>query len=676
MSGTPIGSFELTAGLGRGAMGRVWRAVHRGTGTQVAVKVLLARAAEEEENRVAFRREVRAVARLDHPHIVRVFDYGQVTAEEAGVSRGELSAGCPWLAMELAEGGTLAGRLGVLEWPTSRRILLQLLEGLAHAHARGVVHRDIKPQNVLFSGTRGRVLLADFGIAQALLGEESPHEQEGDLLGTMSWIAPEQIENQWRDQGPWTDLYSLGCVAWTMAAGRPPFGTGRTALWGHLSRPLPPLDPDAPVVPGFEELLRRLTAKDAGDRLQSAADAIRLLSALEGEARALPSDDWDEADPTVYMGPLVAREVTGPQPADLQPSRALPEECPRPKSRGETARLLGTGLGLVGLRQIPMVDREQEREALWRALREAWEGDCTRVIVLRGSVGSGKSRLAAWISESAHEHAGAQVLTATHSMSGGPMDGVGPMLSSHLRCSGLDQEAIAARVLEKLAPSSREERYDARALAWLAGGGEPGEASFSGPRERHLLVARYLAALARERSVVLRLEDVQWGADLLGLVDTLAAEDIAGVLIVLTVQEETLQERDLESRLLEELSAHAAVRVLELGPLPEAYRRQLVEELLGLEGWLAAQVSERTGGNPLFAVQLLGDWVQRRWLIPGPRGFELQDGVVPELPEGLAQVCATRVGRLLEGRPPEHQVALELAAVLGLDVDTSEWAPG
>src|SRR6185295_5129294 len=146
----PVGPFRLDRCIGRGGMAEVWSGVHAAQGVPVAVKVMTGERAREPSFRAAFRNEVQAVASLDHPGIVIVFDHGEVTPEAEEVSRGLLTAGSPTLAMELADGGTLGSRFtDGIGWAELRQVLLDLLDALAHAHARGVVHRDLKPNNIL-----------------------------------------------------------------------------------------------------------------------------------------------------------------------------------------------------------------------------------------------------------------------------------------------------------------------------------------------------------------------------------------------------------------------------------------------------------------------------------------------------------------------------------------------
>jgi eukaryotic-like serine/threonine-protein kinase len=149
--GSPIalGPFDLLSPAGQGGMGEVWSAVHRTEGLAVAVKVVRPALAGDPELRELFRHEVRAAAALDHPNVVLLFDHGEVDDEAAQRSAGRIVAGSPYLVMEWASGGTLASRGPFAEWKDLERALLTILDALAHAHARGVVHRDLKLSNVL-----------------------------------------------------------------------------------------------------------------------------------------------------------------------------------------------------------------------------------------------------------------------------------------------------------------------------------------------------------------------------------------------------------------------------------------------------------------------------------------------------------------------------------------------
>ncbi|MDQ3035832.1 MAG: serine/threonine protein kinase, partial [Myxococcota bacterium] len=256
-----IGPFELHAPIGRGGMGEVWRGVHVAQDVPVALKVLRGERALSVGYVAAFRREAERMAALDHPAIVTILDFGVLPADAGARSGGRLVGGSPYLAMELAEGGALTAPLA---WPEVASVMRVLLDALAHAHARGVIHRDLKPANVLVSHcadrSRADVLLTDFGIAHAQ-GSDSPADQrDGELIGTPGFMAPEQVRGDWRDLGPWTDLYALGCVAWSLLAGAPPFDgeTPAQILFRQLTHELPRLPAHVAVPEGAQAWIDRL----------------------------------------------------------------------------------------------------------------------------------------------------------------------------------------------------------------------------------------------------------------------------------------------------------------------------------------------------------------------------------------------------------------------------------
>jgi serine/threonine-protein kinase len=190
--------YSVDGELGRGGMAVVYRGRDEALDRPVALKVLAEHLAANEEFRVRFMREARIAGSLHHPNLVRVFDITELD-------------GLPCIVMELVEGGTLDG--GMLTTAEAA----QVAEGLAHAHAQGVVHRDLKPGNLLRSAD-GTVKIADFGIARA--AEETSVTEIGTVLGTLRYLAPEQAEG--REVGPAADIYSLGVVLDELLAERPP----------------------------------------------------------------------------------------------------------------------------------------------------------------------------------------------------------------------------------------------------------------------------------------------------------------------------------------------------------------------------------------------------------------------------------------------------------------------
>ncbi|MCB9687124.1 MAG: protein kinase [Alphaproteobacteria bacterium] len=669
-----LGPFLLERPLGRGGMGTVWRGRHVTEGVDVAVKVLTREGSEAPDVLAAFRSEVRAVAGLRHPNVVWVIDHGTVDDQAAAASGGELRRGTPYLAMELAD-GSLSSRVGSCAWPELRATLLALLDALAHAHARGVIHRDLKPGNVLIGGERPGLKLADFGLAHAADASGAPTAPTLSG-GTPSYMAPEQWENRVRDFGPWTDLYALGCVAWKLSSGAVPISKrGWAAMMMAVLRDRPArLVPTTPLPEGFEDWLLTLLEKDPGRRYACAADAAWALQQLEeprGTASASARAAGEEATVLRPPAPQATTLVFGTPEAvgagvvgvARHPLPPMPPTWRRGTAAPDPRHLLGAGLGLYGLRALGLVDREAERDVLWQALRAVTGGRGPRAVVLRGAAGRGKSRLAAWLVERAAEVGAATSLRANHGPTPGPTDGWVGMCERAFGCTGLE------RVGERVRPAMTELglEADADAMVSLLRPDE-GSLRFERPAQRHALLGRWMAARAERRPVVLWIDDVQWGPDTLALADHVLRKD-ARVLILVTARDEALGDR---ASALEAFGGDRA-RTLEVGPLPPQHRRALVEQLLGLEGGLAAEVEERTGGNPLFAVQLVGDWVERGLLVPGPTGFVRREGTVTALPDDLHAVWTARVERVVDGRP-DRGSALEVAAALGGTVRSDVWA--
>ena len=692
----PLGPFDVTHPIGKGGMGRVWQATHRADGAPVAIKVLYGRFAEETRFHAAFRNEVRAVASLDHPHIVGVYDYGDVDALAAAESEGELTEHCPYIVMELVSGGTLSKRAGKARWPEIRDVLLSLLDALAHAHARGVIHRDLKPGNVLVDPI-GNVKLTDFGLAHAVeeLGDGEPFH-----AGTPAYMAPEQFDGQWRDYGPWTDLYALGCLTYTIIQGGPPFGTTRT--WeskshAHLYTPPPQIRSGVPLPKDFDAWLRTLLAKDVSHRYRRAADAAADLLLLgdpqdasthpgitdhgashpEEQTLVLPilGDAvtvlkrgemtatlvlQDEGPPT---NPDTVLTLTGVTPSRLVVPGHWKREGPRSK-----IRLQGAGIGLYGLRTIPMVDRDAERDALWAALRRVQADRRADIVLLRGTTGTGKSRLAEWVSQRAHEVGAAITLKASHGAVPGPGQGLSAMLDNLLRTFGLPRSEVRERIALIIGDDD-----DVEALTQIIRPSRSGR-KFKVAAERYAVIARMLRKMCTERAIVIWLDDAHWGLDAVRFARWMMGrqrDEPLPVLMVATAVDEELSSRPDEAEVISALEDSGTS--LEIPALPESHRAALIRELLGLADELAGRVEARTAGNPLFAIQLVGDWIQRGVLVPGPRGFRLKDGVRAELPEDLQAVWVDRVERVLAHASFAQACSLEIAAILGQEVDAAEW---
>ncbi|WP_343973169.1 serine/threonine-protein kinase, partial [Kribbella koreensis] len=260
------GRYRLLGLLGRGGMGVVWHARDEVLGREVAVKEILLPPELPDEQRAILRRrtlrEARSAARLSDPNVVAVYD---VVEEE----------GRPWIVMEYVKSRTLADAVrsdGPLPYREVARIGLQVLGALEAAHPAGVLHRDVKPSNVLLADD-GRVVLTDFGIAT--LEGETALTQSGTLVGSPAYIAPERV--QARGAGPESDLWSLGATLYTAVEGRPPHDrdTPLTTLTAAVTEPPDPPKLAGPLWPALEGLLR----KDPADRIDAPAARRLLLQA-------------------------------------------------------------------------------------------------------------------------------------------------------------------------------------------------------------------------------------------------------------------------------------------------------------------------------------------------------------------------------------------------------------
>lgn len=286
-----LGPYALNAPIASGSSGTVWRGRHVLTDTPVAVKVLDDR---PEEDRQAFLREASIVAGFSHPAIVTVLDLLEVD-RATHLQSGRFDVGRPAIVMEHLDGGTLTDEQGELPWPELRAVLLALLDALSYAHAHAVLHRDLKPANVLLT-TDGSLRLSDFGVSAL---------DEHRIVGTPAYMAPEQFLGA--DLGPPADLYALGCLAWSLATGIPPYlGRAEQLRTAHLHAPLPTLDPVHPQPSGLVTWLTRCLAKAPADRFPTAAAAARAL-------RAIPVPDnagsrFRPVDPTTSWRPHIPTE--------------------------------------------------------------------------------------------------------------------------------------------------------------------------------------------------------------------------------------------------------------------------------------------------------------------------------------------------------------------------------
>ena len=328
------GRFRLDRQIGRGGFARVFLCTDLTLERRVAIKVLNPELLDRNDDHdflTCFRREARAVAALDHPNILGIYDYGE-------------DAGAVYLVMPYVEGGTLYNRLAggrALDLAATGTYLRQVAAALDYAHRRGIVHRDIKPQNMLLRAEDDRLLLADFGIAK-VLGDSGAQTQTG-AVGTIAYMAPEQFRGQ---ISPALDIYALGCVLFQLLTGRVPFGgSTEQVIFGHISTPVPSLAAlsGGRVPVALQAVVERALRKDPAERYATAGDLALAFDRALGDdtATRLPASPTDmdtiiAIPPPPITGTLPTAART-PPPLDSTRFAPPPISSPQPVTGGQGA---------------------------------------------------------------------------------------------------------------------------------------------------------------------------------------------------------------------------------------------------------------------------------------------------------------------------------------------------
>ncbi len=347
--GLVLGSYVILDRLGKGGMGRLFRCMHRQMKRVVALKVLSPSLMKSQQSIERFQREVEAMARLSHPNIVTAFDAGE-------------DKGLRFLAMEYVDGknlGSLIADRGPLPVSTAADYVLQAAQGLEYAHWHGMVHRDVKPENLILDW-RGIVKVLDMGIVGLVAGLSEPGN--GDALesverrvayGTPDYMAPEQTTDS-APLGPACDIYSLGCTLHYLLTGRPVFegDTAEAKVMAHQCRPIPSLRAArADVPPVLDRLFQRMLAKRPEDRPTTMGDVIAelqrclaLLPAADSDTDRRDSILRDHATTDVHEAATLPVPLTG---RDAPPST----ESRRARFAGPRRRraFLWAGSGMAGV---------------------------------------------------------------------------------------------------------------------------------------------------------------------------------------------------------------------------------------------------------------------------------------------------------------------------------------
>jgi eukaryotic-like serine/threonine-protein kinase len=327
VEGASIGSYRITSKIGEGGMGTVWVGEHTLLGRRAAIKVLLPEYSNREEIVQRFFNEARAVTAISDPGIVQVFDFGH-------------ALGSAYIVMELLTGEAMDARLrriGRFAPADAIRLMAQVATSLGAAHAKGVIHRDLKPENIFIVGdpavTGGeRTKILDFGIAK-LAGVESSgvKTRTGMMMGTPVYMSPEQCRGASTIDAR-SDIYSLGCVLFTMLCGRPPFesdATGDLIIMHVRDAPPAPSSLVPGLLPELDALLACCLEKDPNRRYQTTNDLVQALAAAETALFATPAGAGANDQRRPAAG-LAYRQRPTPAPPDAHTRIATPMQGPTP----------------------------------------------------------------------------------------------------------------------------------------------------------------------------------------------------------------------------------------------------------------------------------------------------------------------------------------------------------
>jgi serine/threonine protein kinase len=311
LNGQYLGRYHIIEPLGQGGMASVYKAYDTTLERYIAIKIIRTDVSGTDDSGflLRFRREARALAQLDHPYILKVLDYGE-------------QEGIPYLVMPFEPGGTLKEKMGhPIPYQEAAAILAPVARALEYAHQLNIIHRDVKPANILMSHS-GTPLLSDFGIAKILeSGDATQLTATGVGIGTPDYMAPEQWMG---NSSPQTDIYSLGVVFYEMVTGRRPFtaDTPAAVLIKHLQDPLPrPRSFIADLPDDVEQVLFKALAKNAGDRFQKMGMFAEALERLARSERtflvSVPTDIETIQNPVTPLSTLetVGKTVLAPSPA-------------------------------------------------------------------------------------------------------------------------------------------------------------------------------------------------------------------------------------------------------------------------------------------------------------------------------------------------------------------------
>lgn len=588
--------YMLLDRIGVGGMGEVWRAHDQLTGQTVAVKILRPPIAAAPAAEMRFQREIRAMARLHHPRVVPVIDAG--SDPEVGL----------FFVMELQSGRPLHEVAALWrDWRMIWPIVDQILETLAHAHSHSVIHRDIKPDNILVDGN-GEAVLLDFGVAR-LKDRARSGTSAYDLLGTVDYAAPEQATGNRRRIGPWTDLYCFGIVLYELVCGRVPFWASSPvqSLIMRLDQGCPPLDPRpgfrSPV--GLWNVLDRMLRPEPFDRFRNAAEARAAFQALVDA-------------PMEQLTPEIDGLSTGPQ--DIQSRGQVTDDEAAVLLKHRRSLLTSTFEGTQGnqppeapLRTTTLVGRDELLLSLSRGLAHWVSNPKPGVLILAGEPGCGKTRLVR------------ELLSPF--IAQGDVDGHhhrwrhGPSMRATMTAIagavGMDEETRQEHLDWFIDGHGASAETRKTLVSWLI---EPEGPATERDQE---MSALFLEACTDRRPFVLAIDGVETiDKQIAGLVRAVRRHQLRTI-VVLAGSNPSPLIGEAAPRWLKTATRH-------LEPLSETELLRIIDELVDMPRAWKVSVANQAGGNPKRLFRLLYEMRRNGEVIPAfPRWLRAPDGWVP-----------------------------------------------
>lgn len=630
--------YRLLEQLGLGGTAAVWRAVDA-QGATHAVKLLrpVIVGAPRGDGSALVLREVEAAGRLRHRNIVAVHDTGSLTSEVAGHP-----AGSPFLAMELADGGSLEN-VAVMPWPTLKQVASSVLAGLAHAHARGFLHLDVKPANVVRFLRPTTVKLTDFGIARSWVRAQ---DRAGAIEGTLAYMAPEQLRGEHHLLGPWTDLFAVGAMVFRLASGQLPFPGPVMAVMAQHERRVVPVT--TALTPAQNAWLARLLAFEPGDRFHLAAAAAAALDALD--------DSSDDVDNGAHGGNRVAGAGLALPVVSATAATVLHAESDATVS---DATLAMPPDGSSGGLHAPTLFDERSVEAAYvdlakDALVDHLACDPHSAVLVRGD-DVAVARVMRHSRQALQERGLCWSVVI-------PADDAAPVqhaLSDFIGIADAKPDEIASRLQAMGFPLS------GAALAAVDVALRP----LSSDAERRLALITALLALRKHARLVVYVDDAA---------NNVAALDLAADLLAVPALQVVVGLGDGDGVISSRLDNRATAARLRLLQKPieldvDQFADEGLIEALQTSMHLSARatqlVADFANGSPDAVIDLLRDGRRRGWLVEE----DGVTGIVGDRDYDVETCCAERVAAALAPWTKSEAVALERAAVWGLAINEDEW---